>query len=226
MGYPSRAELVTASSSDDLTSLTPEQQDALRLGAINSIESYCRQTFEAEGTEAEPITKLVDGSGIETVYLPKRLAALTGLTIDGAVQSIVDGAVILPESGAHLQLGSIAGSSWLTRVRRRPGDPGPVFERGRGNVAVTGVWGWTDEEWAAGLLEPIKTAIRLDMEDQASADANKLASTIRSMETLGIQQLGQGNLSLGRGNAASVSVRVRRAIPSRLRWRGALGATA
>lgn len=227
-GYPSTAELVAASSNDSLEALTEPEQDALRAAAIRAVEAFCRQTFVAEGTELDPVMRSLDGSGADRLYLPKRLAVLTDLSIDGAIWN-VDSDVVLAEDGTHIAMVSPAVSgSWVTNVRRRVGDPGPIFYSGAHNVIVGGVWGWTDDEWEAGTLAPVATAIRFDMEDQAEGDANALASTIRSYRNLGVEAIEQGGLSAAlRPGESTISRRAQRELiggPVNLRWTPAYGA--
>ena len=60
MGYPTTAELVAASTVEEQTGLTDPQQDALRDSAIDAVEGFARQSFEAEGSEVVAIVKASD----------------------------------------------------------------------------------------------------------------------------------------------------------------------
>jgi hypothetical protein len=220
VGYPTTAELVAASNVDALTSLDPDVQDGYRASAITSVEDFCRQTFEAEGTELDPVIRVVDGNGEDTIYLPKRLATLATVAIAGEI--VAEGDVALSESGEVLTLADpVSQGSWVTRVRRTSIDDGPAFTAGRQNVAVAGVWGWTDDEWTAGRLEPVATAIRFDMEDQAQADASQIADTVRSYRALGLSTISQGGLSASiKTSEPVISIRAQRQL-ARFRWRAA-----
>lgn len=221
--YPTTAELVAASTDEALLASTPAQQDALRAAAIVAVERFCRQSFEAEGTEAAPAVLTVPGAGIDEIRLPRRVAILSSVTADGYVLNEAD--YRLGTGGQSLKLTSIIGGSWLTRVRRIPGDGGPAFRAGA-DVVVAGVFGWTDAEWAAGTLDAVATAIRFDMEDQAEADANKLAQTVRSARALGVENVSQGGLSMAlRPGEPGISVRAQRRLLA-LRWVGPVGALA
>jgi hypothetical protein len=223
--YPTREDLVDASSNEALLALDTDQQDALRTSAIQAVESWARQSFEAEGTEEDPVTRMLDGQGTDELWLPKRLALLDGIEMNGAV--VADTDVQRTEGGASIKLVSpLMAGSWVNWVRRSPGDPGPMWYEGTGNIAVSGVWGWTDDEWEAGLLDSVATAIRYDMEDQAEADAHGLASTIRSARALGVESIDQGNLSLTLAPGESaLSTRAQRQVLG-LRWTVPYGSVA
>lgn len=219
-GYPTLDSLIAASTVAALTDAPLATQRALRSGAIAAVEVFARQSFVPEGATGAPVTKLIDGSGSQTVYLPKRLATLVSVTIDGAsIQPGLDVEVHAEDTKAFLKMvGPLGVGSWVTRVRRVPGDPGPLFRADRDNVAVAGVWGWTEDEWAAGKLVAVEEAIRLDMEDQARADANPLAATVRSARALGLSEVSQGGLSASlRPGEAALSVRAKRRLVG-LRW--------
>lgn len=186
-GYPSRAALVAASTNDSLLALTPDQQDALRTAAITAVEAYAGQSFVPEGSEAEPVSKSVDGSGSGELQLPARLEVLTGLSVAGSSLGFDD--VEVSEDGTQLYVptDSIPGT-WVTRTLR--GNVAPTFRTGIRSVTITGVWGW--EECPAAVA----TAIRYDMEDNAEAQSNNLAGTVAAWERLGIGSVSQGPVSL------------------------------
>lgn len=231
MGYPSTADLVAASDVEELTGAEPEKQDDYRGSAITAIEGWCRQSFEAEGTEGDPVTKLIDGLGTDQLYTPKRLAVLSSVQIDNTPTASLTVDVDRSATGAVLTVRAPVGSGWAIRSRLRYAageaqNAGPVFEAGRENVAVAGVWGWTDEEWETGELAPVARALRFDMEDQALADAYKLSSTIRAARALGVESITQGGLTMPlKGGTPGVSIRVQREL-QRFRWEYAVGARA
>lgn len=225
MGYPTTDELVPASAVDELKALEAEQQDGLRASAIEAVEAFCRQSFEFEGTEGDPIELTVRGAGTDELRLERRLATPVSVTVDGQALVPDDYTLNTSPNGSTIRLVSPIGGSWLTRVRRVPGDPGPNFADGA-TVVVAGVLGWTDAEWEAGDLDAIAAAIRFDMEDQAQAEAHKLSATVRSARALGLADVSQGNLALTlRPGEPGLSVRAQRKL-FRYRWTGPVGALA
>lgn len=228
MGYPTTAELIAASTVAALTDLTGAQQDQKAASAIDSIETFCHQTFTQEGTDAAPVTRTIDGSGSDRLYLPKRLATLAAATIDGlAMNTGLDLEVHNAESKAYVKLVSpLDAGSWVTRVRRSPGDPGPTFRSDQDNVTITGVWGWLDTEWAAGALQAVFDAILFDMEDQSLAESNQLAETVRSARALGVRSISQGGLSATIDpSEPGISTRVKRKLIPYV-WQVPIGAVA
>lgn len=221
MGYPTTDELVAASNVVELTSLTGEQQDALRASAIEAVEAFCRQSFEAE--PAGEVT--LEGAGTDEIRLGRRLTDPTSITVDGQLLVADDYRLTTTPSGSVIKLVSPIGGSWLTRVRRLPGDPGPIFNDGA-TVVVAGAFGWTDAEWTAGDVDAVATAIRFDMEDQAQAEAHKLSATVRAARTLGLDNVSQGNVALTlKPGEPGLSVRAQRKL-LRYRWTGPVGALA
>jgi hypothetical protein len=219
-GYPPLDALLAASSVTELTAaLDQEQQAELRAAAIADVEDYCRQPFVAEGTEAEPVAKLLDGAGGNTLWLPKRLAPGFELSITGSWLTASE--VELSAERDRLSITSLGGgATWLTRELRRMqvGEAPAEFPTGPGLVTVTGAWGWSADEWNAGELDAVETAIRFAMEDQALADATQLAPTVRSARALGLSDVNQGGLSMAlRDVEPGLSVRVQRKL-TRLRW--------
>ena len=215
--YPSTEELVTSSTVSKLTDLTPEQQDALRAEAIGAVERYCRQRFVAIGTEEEPSTVDIDGSGSSELYLPSRLAVLTDLNVSDGSLSVDD--VGLNADRDRLNVRSDGSQdTWITRaLARERGLPTErVFPLGTGEVEVTGVWGWPDDEFP----DDVTTALRFHMEDRALTEAHKLAETVRAARALGVTGVQQGGLSIELGaGEPEISTRVRRLLRD-LRWDG------
>lgn len=225
MSYPTTAELVDASSVDELTTLDTPQQDALRDEAIAAVENYCGQSFTQEGTTGSPVTKTLDSPGGDVLGLPRRLASLSSFAFAGTT---LDGdSVALSDDHDRLVLSDPrAGGSWLLRVQAQRDAATLSFPSGPALAAVAGVWGWTDAEYDA-QLDAITTALRFDMEDRALANAHKLSGTVRSARALGLSDVSQGSLSYSfADDQPSVSQRVMRIIPQELIWAPALGALA
>lgn len=221
MAYPTTAELVDASSVDELVELVPEQQDGLRTEAILAVEGHCNQSFTPEGTDDDPVTKTIDSPGGRVLYLPKRLSSLSALAISGSAITTSD--VALDDEHARLNvIDRRSGGSWLTRAEAEMEWPDLSFPQGSGTAAVSGIWGWSDVEYAA-RLSGVSTALRYDMEDRALANAHALADTVRSAKALGLAGVSQGNLSLELdGRESGLSLRVQRLLTG-LVWENAGG---
>jgi hypothetical protein len=191
-GYPSLATLLAGSSSSALAALNPDEQEALRTAAILAVEAFAGQRFVAEGTDLDPVSKIVSGNGGQQLQLPARLAELIDLGISGSSLDASDVRISDDGSQLHVVPEAVPGN-WYTRAIR--GNHPPYFAHGLGTVTVTGVWGWTE------CPAEIVTAIRWDMEDAADAEANKLAGSLRSWERMGVSSISQGPLSVttGRG---------------------------
>jgi hypothetical protein len=223
--YPSTAELVAASSVAELTGLEEAQQDALREEAILAVEAHCKQSFEQEGKPGELVERIIDGSGADTIYLPKRLVELDTLSVVGG--SLLTDDVALSEKRDRLHvIREGDGGTWATRaVAAIEGrQPTTGFPAGPGAVTISGVWGWADDELPAA----VKTALRLDMEDRALAGSNALAESMRSARALGSKRVQQGGLSVDlSGGEPAVSNRVERVLSTAgLVWESAVGALA
>lgn len=189
MAYPNTAALVTASSVEALTSLNSTQQGALRDAAIAAVERFARQSFATAAEE----TVEVDGNGLTTIYLPKRLADFTGIEISG---SAVD-AEAYKLNMARNRLSIREDGSWGTWADRAAADFDSWnrdFPIGSSNIAITGTWGWTDAEYTAELAA-VTTAIRYAMEDLARLEANELTEVVRTARSLGLASVSQGDLS-------------------------------
>jgi hypothetical protein len=228
MGYPTTAELVEGSSSSELQALTAEQQDALRASAIVAVEAHCGQSFTQLGSIAEPHTIRVDGTGSNRLWLPQRLSSLLGLAASGASFSEAD--AVVDRDRQRLVVGADAYPArnyYEKAMEAISGAQGWVFPEGALNVAIAGIWGWTDEEYEDELAA-VTAAIRLDMEEAAAGDASHLAETVRTARALGISALSQGRLSIElRAGAGSLGSGSRRLLAGRspggfrYRWRAA-----
>lgn len=213
-GYPTRDALLAASSVLELTDATDDVADGLRAEAIVAIEAYTGQSFVAEGTVDDPVAKAIDGGGSDVLYLPARLETLLTVSHNGLALNLID--VTVAEDRLVLVSPS-DGGSWVTRVRRSAGDPGPSWTLGRSNVVVSGVWGYSQCPAA------VATALRFHMEDQALANANAMAPSIRSVRALGLSSIRQGNLNASlQSTEGELSARARRQLAD-LVWEGGGG---
>lgn len=221
MGYPTTEDLVTGSSVPELTGLGDDEKDALRASAIAAIEGFCRQSFATAQTDD---TILLDGNDLQTLYLPRRLAQFDSIAFNGtAVES--DGFLL---NLAHNRLSIREPGSWGTWADRVvaevDGAPRSEFPIGNSNVAVTGTWGWTDDEYDAEL-GAVTVALRWDMEDQARVEASKLTQLVQTARSQGLASISQGGLSADLSRRApTISPRVKRVLAGRtpsgekLRW--------
>ncbi|HEY3435076.1 MAG TPA: hypothetical protein VGK41_05440 [Solirubrobacterales bacterium] len=184
--YPTRAELVAASANEQLTALTNEQQDALRLAAISAVENFTGQKFEPVGTEAEPAVKTLHGTGGTELYVPDHLEQLVELSVPGGALDLAD--VAISEHGNYIYLVPRGVSTWVERAMADSRERS--FPRGRNTITVAGVWGWTD------CPADVVTALRYDMEDAATAASSALAPSIAAWRKLGMDSMAQGPLSV------------------------------
>lgn len=222
MAYPDTADLVAASTVPELVDLEVAEQDALRASAITAVEAYCRQSFLPDGTTGSPVTHTFDGTGSRLLYLRKgpsllRLSELTALTVnDGAVAT---DAVRLDEQRGRLSLKDPGtwGSYYERAMEQVTRGPCEVFDQGSSNIAVSGVWGWTDDDYDADLAG-VTEAIQFDMEDQALANAHGLAGSVRAARALGVESINQGGMSVGlRRGEPAISARCQRALSGLVR---------
>jgi hypothetical protein len=206
--WPTLDEILAATSFEALLGLEREAQENLYAEAIAAIERHCRQRFASEGDGSEgPVTRYFDGSGQTTLYLDRRLSLLTGLAANG---SALD-----PESYSlgvgrnRLSWSGDGFGSWADRAVAEVefGTRPTVFPVGHGNIAITGVWGWPDEEFP----ESLGRALGLAVEDFAAVVAGPLHETIAAARMEGIGSISQGGLSLDLSNRElDLSRRVKR----------------
>lgn len=220
MGYPTTADLIAGSSVDELTSLSSEEQDALRASAIAAVEVFCRQSFDT----AQADTFALDGNDLQTLYLPRRLVSFSSVTFNGTTVE-TDGFQL---NMARNRLSIREAGSWGTWADKAlaeiDGVPRTEFPIGNSNVVITGVWGWTDDEYDAEL-GAVTVALRWDMEDQARVEASKLSSLVETARAQGLASISQGSLSADLSRRApTISQRVKRVLAGRtpsgekLRW--------
>lgn len=216
MGYPDVATIIADSDVTALTEADSAEQERLRRSSIAAVEEFCQQKFESTGEES---TEVLDGPGGRRIYLPKRLSELTALEVKGS--SITEADVLLNEDGAWLDVkpDSGWGGNYYERASRAAdGIVGLDFTFGYSAVAVTGIWGWQDDEFPPQVTD----ALRLDMEDTALVDRNKLTPTIRQYRHLGVRDIAQGNMRASIGGAPGLSADAQQLL-SGLVWTPPLG---
>jgi hypothetical protein len=214
--YPTYQELVADSTVEALTSLDAAAQESLFLASKAAVEEFCGQTFDYQPAT----TYTLDGAGGTTVYLPRRLEALTDLVVDGSSLSAEDVIIGLPDQdklSVRSDIGAI-GNYYTKTLRQILSDTEPtLFTYGVESVTITGDWGW------ATFPPPVGIAIRKDMEDQALADSSALNESIRAYRKLGLRDISQGNLRAAVGGAPGLSDEVVRLLMPYV-WIGNLGA--
>ena len=195
-GYPSTEDVLALTDNTDLLALDIEDVDALRLQSINAIEEYTGQSFSNEVA-----TKRMRGTGRSDLWLPRRLSRLDEITVEGSSLTVAD--VIVTDDLARVYYDTSIGNYYVKTMRELVGDPLIAFPWDR-DVTITGLWGWAPAEFP----EAVATALRLDMEETASADANGLAGSVASFRKLGLRDISQGNLSASLTNPSALSVKV------------------
>ena len=104
---------------------------------INDV--LCQQSFEQEGSEGSEVEKAVDGTGKDTIFLPKRLVSLLKVRLYEATNTYydysADNFVVKPK---YLQWNTLGGSLDDPRVIRDY----YTFPKGIANIGVFGIWGY------------------------------------------------------------------------------------
>lgn len=188
MAYPAVADLVEASEVDELAQATAAKQLGYFNVAKRLVERLCNQTFDLE----EDVTRTVDGNGGRRLSLPKRLVALSALSVPGSSIEAADVAVSASGDELTVGIGGMSGSTWVERAML---DAPLIFPTGPSMIEITGDWGWTDDEMAPTAESPVGIAIRLDMEDQALVDAHGLRSSVRAAGRMGVSMIQEGPLN-------------------------------
>lgn len=206
MAYPTRAQLVAASTVDELVNADEAKQDEYYALAVQGVEQFTGQSFSSwEGVQ------VLDAQGGQTLFLPRRLEQLTGLTVEGTDYDLTS--VQLSPDGARLALARTAGNYAVQAMRESWHDT-RTFRVGIGTVVVEGVWGWTTTP------PDVTTAMLWDMEDQARADTSALAGTIAAYRRLGVSEIVQGNLRATLGQTAPMLSPRAASLLSDLIWHG------
>lgn len=190
-GYPSTATLVAMSTVDELTSLTSPQQDAAREVAIRAVERYTGQRFEPSTDDV-----VIDGSGSTEVYTPVRVEELTAITVKGTDIDLTD--VIVGEKGDRIWFAPLSTSYAVQAMRERAWDS-RTFRAGTGMVVLSGSFGWSVTPAA------VVQALRIEMEQEALANASALSGIVASARRLGLMNLSQGNLRAQIGEPSLIS---------------------
>lgn len=212
MAYPPTADLVAASNVAELVNLTAPQQDALRAVAINTIERYCGQKFEPFAG-----SMTVDGSGGGELWLERRAEELTDVQVYGSAIDMTD--VELSERGDRIVLAPVSGNYAVQAMRENAYDT-RTFRAGANTVVLTGTFGWTV------VPDAVFQAIRIEMEEQAVADASALAGPVAAWRRLGLRDISQGNLRAQLGDPSLLSPRAAALLTDDYVWQGPAGLVA
>ena len=212
MAYPTRSQLVADSTLEALVSLTAAQQDILYLAAKFAVEEYTNQDFSDETA----VVKKFDGSGGRRVYLPKRLEAITALSVQGSALAVGD-VEIGPDRDVLTVKPDAGYRTYYERALMAIQDyPGLLFTAGTNTVTVTGNWGW------ATFPQAVRDAMRIDMEDSALGDSSALSQTLRAYWKLGLRDVSQGNLRAAIEGPGALSVRAQTLLQPYI-WEGRTG---
>jgi hypothetical protein len=184
VGYPATADLVAASSNEALLALSTAQQDALRLSAIAAIEDWTGQDFLAE----DATTREVRSHGGAELFLPKRLRSLDSITYGDAGELELDAIYLGSDNDRLIFRSGVVGIGYYEQALYEVsgGDYPKQFPIDLLNI--TGDWGWED------VPDAIIEAIRVDMEEQATADASALSPSVAAFRKMGLTNISQGNL--------------------------------
>jgi hypothetical protein len=183
--YPTCAELVAESNIPALTSLSTPQQEEIYAASVAAIEEFCGQAFDFQ----PGVTKVLDGTGSDVLYLPKRLEAITALVVEGSALSVGDVVLDVPYDRLVVKADIVGGMNYYSRALMSfESGQSYSFTHNEENVTITGDWGWS------AFPGPVRTALRKDMEDTALADSNLLNQTIRAYRKFGMRDISQGNL--------------------------------
>lgn len=211
--YPDLDEILALSTSESLLTREREVQESIYTMAIAAIERHCGQVFTSEGDGSEgPVTRTFDGNGSRILYLDRRLSSLDSLAMNGnAIDA--DNFTVSPRHN-RISWATTNFGSWASRVvaEMEFGARLSFFDPGLDNIAITGVWGWTDAEFPVLLTD----AILLCVEDYAAIEANALTETIAVARMQGVGSISQGDLSIDLTNRElDLSRRVKRVLASK-----------
>lgn len=204
-GYPTTEQLVDASSVSELLALSGPQQDALRDIAIADVERYCGQAFTPYIGDV-----VVDGGGGREVFPPKRVEELTGIVVKGTSIDLTD--VAVSEKGDRIHFLALS-TDYAVAAMRETAFDSRTFRSGSGTVVLTGTFGWSVVPAA------VAQAIRIEMEQQALADASELSGIVSSSRRLGLRSVAQGNLRAEIGDPSVVSPQAARLLSNYV-WLG------
>lgn len=213
-GYPAPAELVADSSIDALTTLPYEDQEVLFFSAKFAIEEYTGQTFGFTPDE----TRVLDGPGGRRIRLPWRLETLAALTVSGSALTAADVSLSAEHDALVVRAEAGVQNYYQRAMMEVQGWPSVGFTAGYSTVSITGDWGWET------FPEPVREALRIDMEDQALGDTNALGESLRAFRALGLRNVQQGNLTAQVLATNALSDRVVRLLAP-YTWTGQVGVT-
>lgn len=101
------------------------------------VDELCVQSFDADGTEGEPTEVKVDGTGHDTLWLPKRLASLDKIRVYSS-------ATAYTEYEATDFVAEAKYISWLSFVDPSLRLSTGYFPKGVRNIGVLGIWGFIE----------------------------------------------------------------------------------
>lgn len=102
------------------------------------IDKFCMQEFSAEGTSETYVEKKVDGTGKDTVFLPKKIVTLNKVRIYTGTNSYTD----YTSDNFEVKTKYISWkifSEIYTSSRYRI----ESFCKGTSNIGIFGIWGWS-----------------------------------------------------------------------------------
>jgi hypothetical protein len=187
MPYPTAAEIVGQSAVPELTSLSAGQLEGLRAASISAVEGFTGQKFEPwTGTLTVP------ASGGRELFLPRRIEEVTAVVLGSAHGDLTNFA--LSADGSSL-MWTARSTHYAVRAMLLddPWADARTFRTDVGHVSITGRWGWSQPP------AEVMQALRIDMEEQAQADASGLAGSIAAYRRMGVTEVAQGNLRVGLG---------------------------
>jgi hypothetical protein len=211
-GYPTTSELLAQTTCDELLALQEDQQEALRLAAIVGVESWCGQRFTYDENE----TVEVECQGGYELYLPKRLISLTSASLYGGDPLELGPIAVDPEGDRIVFRRQAVGVGYYEQALYEVSGGDYATGLPYGTLSLTGNWGWETAP------DAVQTALRYDMEEQALADANALASTVHAFRRLGLAGVGQGTLRAQLVTPPTLSPRVERLLVDYV-WMGTGG---
>ena len=109
------------------------------------IDRLCWRSFEQQGTDASPIEKRVNGTGLDTIFTPERLLTLKKIRVYSSGTNYTEYAVENFYYGLTYVSWNVYSDS-IVSSRLRVED----FPLGKYNIGIVGVWGW------ASVPTPIK----------------------------------------------------------------------
>lgn len=109
------------------------------------VDKLCHQSFDQEGTDLSPVEKKVNGTGKDTIFLPKRLITLMKVWIYSSTTNYTEYEAT-EFTAKHRFISWNIYSATITRPRFRIEN----FPLGTYNIGVVGIWGWSE------VPEPIK----------------------------------------------------------------------